>query len=278
LISGVLVALVAGGAYWLTRPAEVSAERPKGAPAAGSCWDVDAKSAAAPFPWPGKAVDCKAGHTAEVFYVGQVDRKLAAKAAAAKGDDAKVDHALMYAQARRACVSLASAFLEGDWHGGRVYVLANWIKPQRDGHFSCAVAEAGGPTGHDLVARTASLKRAMTTEPLTIACVARKGSDRAYVGCDQPHDGEYTGTYRITPPDAPFNGPKIKDAVTAGCADLGKSYVGGDRTDLHTGYVGPTNQSDWLGSDQTFACYSLTTGSEQLKGSVKGLGSGPLPR
>jgi len=39
---------------------------------------------------------------------------------------------------------------------------------------------------------------------------------------------------------------------------------------------GSLSASDWLGSDQTFACYVLTTGGHKIQNSVKGIGHGPL--
>jgi hypothetical protein len=272
------VALVAGGAYWLTRPEQVSAERPKDAPAAGSCWNVNEKVAESAFPWPGPPVDCAAPHTAEIFFAGQVDRELAAKAARAKGDEAKLQQNLMYAQARRGCVTLASAYLGGDWHTARVQVVAGWIKPARSGFFGCALVQASAPASRRFVGRTASLRDALKTNGLGTACVARDGGgEMTYVPCEEPHQGEFVGTYRITPPDAPFDAKKAAAAAASGCGEAATSYVGGTRTDLRSGYVGPTTASDWLGSDQTYACYALVTGAEKLRGSLKGIGTGPLP-
>jgi Septum formation len=269
---------VVGGAYWLTRPASagISATPPKAAPATGSCWLVDEKAAASAFPWPGKPVDCAARHTAEVFFVGQVDRELAARAATAKGEDAKLQQNLMYAQARRACIVHGSDFVGGDWHSARVQIIAGWIKPARSGHFGCAIVEATAPASKQFVARTASLRGAASALP--IACVARTGGALAYAGCDTSHDGEFVGTYTITPMDLPFDAQKVPASATTGCGNAMTSYVGAARTDLRAGYVGPTSGADWLGSDQTYACYALASGADKLRGSVKGIGSGPLPR
>jgi hypothetical protein len=275
----VLVALVGGGVYWLTRPAKASTERPKDAPAAGSCWNVNEKAAATAFPWPGTSVDCAAPHTAEVFFIGQVNREVAAKAARAKGDEAKLQQNLMYAEARRNCVVRASKYLGGDWHTGRVQVIASWIKPASSGHFGCAVVQAAAPASKHFIGRTASLRDALRTDALAIGCVARDGGgEMTYVPCEEPHEGQFVGTYTITPPDAPFNKEKVAAAAASGCGEAATRYLGGTRTDLRAGYVGPASASDWLGSDQMFACYALVTGTEKLRGSLKGIGTGPLPR
>jgi hypothetical protein len=274
----VLAAAVAAGAYWLSRPEKVSAARPEAAPAVGSCWNVDEKGAAGAFPWPGAPVACTARHTAEVFLVGQVDRELTAKATSAKGTDAKVAQNLMYAQARRGCLAVAPKYLGGDWHSSRVQVVADWISPARSGFFGCAVVEAAAPGSKRFVPRTAGLRNALQSGGLQIACVARDGGgEMAYAPCEQPHDGEFTGSYTITPPDAPFDAEKVRAAATSGCVQAVTGYVGAARTDLRAGYVGPTSSSDWLGSDQTYACYALVTGAEKLRGSVNGIATGPLP-
>jgi hypothetical protein len=277
-VIGVAVALVAAaGAYWLTRPAAGDAGAPpKGAPKPGSCWSVGEAAARGTFPWPGAAVACTGPHTTEVFHVGRVDPNLG-------GDDAKLRQNLMYAQARRACTVLASAFLGGDWHGARVTVLADWVAPARQGHFGCAVAESADPAGTRFVTRTASLRDALTHDSdLAIACVGRGGADSAlqYAGCGAPHDGEFVGTYTITPPGAPFDESAVRQAADHGCTSAALTFLGlpadGNRADLRAGYVGPVTAADWLGSDQTFACYTLATGGRTIRGSVKGLGLGDL--
>jgi Septum formation len=272
----VLVAAGAAGAWWLARPDRVDAKTPAGAPATGSCWQVDEKVAGTAFPWPGKAVDCTASHTAEVFYVGQVAADLAAKAAGSKGEDAKINQNLMYAQARRACIVLGSKFLGGDWHSARVQIVASWIKPARTGHYGCAMVEATAPASKRFVARTASLRGAASSLP--IGCVARVDGALAYAPCESAHEGEFVGTYTITPIDVPFDAQKVPASANTGCGVQTGNYVGATRADLRAAYVGPTTGGDWLGSDQTYACYAMVTGGGPVRGSVKGIGAGPLPR
>jgi hypothetical protein len=209
-----VVALLAvvGGAYWLSHPAAatVSAAKPKGAPATGSCWYVDEKTVATALPWPGRPVACTAQHTAEVFFVGQVDRDLAAKTAGSKGDQAKINQNLMYGEARRACIVHGSDFVGGNWHTARVQVVAGWIKPARQGNFACAMVESAAPASKRFLPRTATLRGAVNALP--IACVARVDGALAYSPCDTPHDGEFVGTYTITPLDLPFNAPPATSA------------------------------------------------------------------
>lgn len=276
----VAVLLIGGTAYALTRPDKqraIPSTAPTGAPAAGSCWQVDPATAAQALPWPGSSVDCTAAHTVEVYYVGQAGVDLLSRKDKAKGDDVKVVDNLLYAQARRACVVQAPVYLGGAWHDAQVQVLAAWIKPQVDGFYACGVAQVDGPAAQHYVARTKKLKDALTDDGLLINCL----SDQKYVGCETPHDGEYVGAYTITPLDAPFQDAAVRSAAQKGCGDVALKYLGlqpdQGRTDLSAGSVGPKSASDWLGSDQTFGCYVLAaTGT--LVGSVKGLGAKPLPR
>ncbi len=281
-VFAVALVVAAGVAFWLTRPSSGAADvgrKPDRLPAPGSCWTVDSSAALGAFPWPGEPVDCAVEHTAEVFYHNQVDPALVRAAATAKGDDAAVRQNLMYAQARRTCTVLASTYLGGSWHATRVRVIANWVKPQQSGYFGCALVETADPAGNRFVRRTGSLKGAGRS--LAIDCVNRDGPALVYVPCAQPHDGEFVGTYTITPPDAPFDQTAVGNTASRGCTQTALSFLAlpsdAKRDDLRAGYVGPTSATEWLGSDQTFACYALALDG-RLKGSLKSLGSGALPR
>ena len=164
-------------------------------------------------------------------------------------------------------------FLGGNWHESKVQILASWITPAADGFFGCAVAPVTGPAGDEFATREGSLAKAGSTLP--IGCIAAL----RYVDCAAPHDGEYSGSYSIAPMDAPFDETAVRSASAKGCTTVGLRYLGlaenGDRADLSAAAVGPKTGSDWLGSDQTFACYLMST--RPLKASVAKLGSGPLP-
>jgi hypothetical protein len=176
-------------------------------------------------------------------------------------------------------------YLRGGWHLGRVSVVADWVEPTENGFYACALAEVGGPGAESFVTRQESLVGALQdgdAAPLAIACVERGTGDvLRYVDCARPHDGEFVGAYTITPLDAPFNADAVRSAATKGCTDVALSYLGlpatGTRDDLSAASVGPKTASDWLGSDQTFACYVLAKDGK-VRGSVRGLGSASLPR
>jgi hypothetical protein len=291
----VVVALIVGGAYLFTRPAReraVPTRPPAGAPAVGSCWQIDSATAQEALPWPGSPVDCAAPHTVEIFYLAQAGTDLLHRLDKAKRGNAKAENDqikiitnLLYAQARRACVVQASLYLVGGWHSARVQVLASWIKPAENGFFACALAQVNGPGGQELLSRQGGLRGSLKdggAAPLAIACVSRGGGDAlAYVTCSEPHDGEFVGSYTITPLDAPFDDGAVRDAAQRGCGELGAKFLGltgtAGRTDLSVGSVGPKTASDWLGSDQTFGCYVMTTQGKLAK-TIHNLGAQPLPR
>ena len=261
------VLAVLGGLYWMYERGQgrdIPSTAPAGAPKEGTCYKVDAAGAKAALPWDGRPVDCADAHTVELFHVAQVGKDLLHRLDAAKGEEeVKIAQALLYAQARRACLITGPIFLGGAWHEARIQIVASWIKPATDGFFGCGVAEVTGPAGDQFAPHTGSLKGALTPgSPLSIACVKQDGEQLHYVGCDQAHDGEYTGVYIITPPEAPFDEAAVRSATAKGCTAVGLHYLGlpddGGRDDLTAGSAGPKTSSDWLGSDQTFACYLMS--------------------
>jgi hypothetical protein len=272
-----------GGVYWLydrSQGRDIPSSPPAGAPKEGTCYQVDAAGAKAALPWDARPVDCAAAHTVELFHVGQVSKDLLHRLDAAKGQDLAIAQALLYAQARRACLVTGPIFLGGAWHEARLQIVASWIKPATDGFFGCGVAAVTGPAGEQFAPHAGSLKGALAAgSSLAIACVQQAGGQLRYAGCDERHDGEYTGVYIITPPEAPFDEAAVKSATAKGCTAVGLRYLGlpedGGRDDLQAGSVGPKTSSDWLGSDQAFACYLMS--AKPLKATVKGLGKNPLP-
>ncbi|WP_432983833.1 septum formation family protein [Dactylosporangium sp. CA-233914] len=275
----VVVALIGGGIYWMYergRGRDIPGTPPAGAPEAGTCYKVDADGVKVALPWAGGPVDCAGGHTVELFHVGQVGKDLLHRLDDAKGDDVKVTQALLYAQARRACLAQGPLFLGGAWHETRLRIVASWIKPATDGFFGCGVAEVTGPTGDRFVPHEGSLKGELAHgSALAIACI----NQLQYVQCSAPHDGEYSGVYTITPPEAPFDETAVQSATAKGCTAVGLSYLGlsadGGRDDLTPGSVGPKTPNEWLGSDQAFTCYLMS--AKPLKATVRGLGTAPLP-
>jgi hypothetical protein len=274
VIAIVVLAGIGGGLWLANRDAPIPSATPATAPAVGSCWDVDAATLTRPLPWPGHAVACTAPHTAEVFYTGQVDHSLIKDYRSAKGQAVTAASVLLAAEARSGCSGRATAYLGGAWRSAQLTV----VTPEKDGFYACAVAQVRDPGGTTVVRRTSALAGSGVRD-LGIDCYAGTG-DLSFVPCTAPHAGEYVGLYTVTPLGAAYNGPELQSAVTAGCQQILAGFLGLSagataRTDLRSSYVGPTSESTWLGSDQSFACYA--SAGSTLTASVKGLGTRPLP-
>lgn len=285
-IAVVVVAVVVTVLWLANRTAPIPTTPPATAPALGSCWNVDANTATSLIPWTGASpVACTATHTAEVFYVGQVDHDLIRTGRSAKGQDAQINTLLMGSEARAGCTAEASRFLGGSWRSARLSVYPAFVSPPGDGFYACSVAQTADPAGDQLVARTSTLSGAMGPsgdKSLAIDCVSGTGtitSQLTFVPCAQEHTYEFVGLYTVTPLGAPYDKAQLSQAVNGGCTSLVNDFVGvpagQTRTDLRIEPVGPETAAQWVGSDQTFACY--VSGSAPWKGTIKNLGTRPLP-
>jgi hypothetical protein len=277
----VVVLAIVGTVLWLAnRSTPIPTATPGSAPAVGSCWNVDSHAIGGSLPWPGSAVACATPHTAEIAAVAQVDQKLVRAAQRDKGQDAELNTFLMVTNARAKCLDKAGSYVGGAWRGAQLSVYPDFLAPAKNGFFACVVAQVADPGGTRVVTRTASLAGALSGNSgtsLGIDCVA-DADGLAFVPCGKAHTSEFVGLYTVTPPGAPYNGSAIKNAVSAGCAQLVDSFLGlgahQTRPDLRVSEVGPDSANLWVGSDQTFACYASAT--TPWVGSLKGLGTRPL--
>jgi hypothetical protein len=285
VIAIVVVAAVVTFVWLANRSTPVPSKPPASAPAVGSCWNVADATVGSTLPWPSTPVDCASTHTAQVFYVGQVDHDLVRNGRTAKGQDAQINTLLMSTEARAGCLAEAGPFVGGSWRAAQLSVYPAFIAPASDGFYACSVAQVADPAGDRLVPRSASLAGALAgaeKAKLGIDCVGGTGSPNSqltFVTCDQLHVFEFVGLYTVTPLGAPFDKAQVADAVNRGCTSLVYDYVGlpagKTRSDLRISPVGPDTANTWAGSDQTFACYA--SGKVPMKGSVKNLGTRPLP-
>lgn len=284
-IALVLVAVIVS-VLWLTnRSSAVPGKPPAAAPAVGSCWNVADTTVTSLLPWSSTPVDCAGKHTAEVFYVGQVDRDLVRNGRTAKGQDAQVNTLLMTSEARAGCLAKAGPYVGGAWRSAQLSVYPAFISPPSDGFYACSVAQVADPQGDRMVLRSGSLSGALAGPEKTalgIDCVSgtsTAASPLTFVTCDQLHVFEFVGLYTVTPLPAPYDKTQLADAVDRGCTGLIYDYVGvpagKTRSDLRQTSVGPDTPNLWAGSDQTFACYAW--GKLPWKGSIKNLGTRPLP-
>jgi hypothetical protein len=278
----VLAAL--GITFWLAdRSGPIPSAMPSSAPAVGSCWHVAPADIGATLPWPGNAVACTTTHNAEIFYRGQVDHSLLKQYRAAKGQAKQAATLVIDAEARSGCTGRSTAYLGGNWRGAQLTIVPVFIAPQQDGFFACVTAQVTGPGATGVVNRTAPLAGALADgDALAIDCFAGTGSASTFTPCTEDHTGEFVGLYTVTPLGAPFNGPELQGVVTKGCQGLLNGFLGlpsaaANRSDLQSSFVGPGSSAEWLGSDQTYACYASS--SVTMRGSIKDLGgTRPLPR
>jgi hypothetical protein len=274
------VLLVLGaGAFWLTRPAAVkedlaAASEPADAPALGSCWRVNSTMLQQPMPWAVEAaVACNTLHSGEVFHIDRVDPALVVAAARARGQAAAEQRDRMSVQSRRSCSTLATRYLGGAWRSAKVRVYMSWLRPERAGYFACTLVFTEDPAGRSIGSLRGNLLgglgggRKVSRVAIDCAVAGR------FTGCADLHDWEFVGLYAV----APLGGTFDAAMVTQGCVEAVHSYVGAARDDLRVRHVGPSDPAEWPGSDQTFACYVVVPDG-LLAGSVKGLGTGPLPR
>jgi hypothetical protein len=226
-------------------------------------------------------VACTAAHTAEVFYRGQADHSLLKAYRGATDQKKKAATLVIDAEARSGCTGHATAYLGGNFRSAQLTIIPEFLAPESDGFYGCVAAQVTGPGGGTVVSRTAPLAGALPSAALAIDCFAGGGSSSTFTPCTEDHTGEFIGLYTVTPLGAPFNGPELQTVVTQGCQKLLNGFLGlpdgaANRSDLQSSYVGPGSSADWIGSDQTYACYATAAGT--LRGSVKGLGgTRPLP-
>jgi Septum formation len=281
-VAVVVLAAIGGVVWWANRSAPIPSSPPTSAPAVGSCWDVPAAKVPATLPWPGAPVACTASHTAEIYFVGQVDRSLVKDYQSAKGQAAQAAAVVMEGEARNGCTGRAIGYLGGAWRSSQLTIVPDFLTPEKNGFYACAVAQISDPGGDAIVTRTASLAGALTgadAKALAIDCYDGS-TELSFVPCTADHRGEYVGLYTVTPLGAQFNGPELQAAVTKGCQTILDGFLGlsagsQSRDDLRSSYVGPTTSATWLGSDQSFACYAVAP--DTISGSIKGLGTRSLP-
>lgn len=278
--AAVAVAILAGIGLWFWLAGghvSIPTAFPSAAPAVGTCWNT-------PEPG-GTAIPCDQAHKMEIYYRGQADRKLLIAYQGSNRQDSQAAAVLMQAEARTGCTGNAAAYLGGSWRSAQLTLLPSFLAPEKNGFYVCGAAQTATPTGADLIARTGSLRGVLSgpeAKALVIDCYEDDGAwaSAVFRSCAKNHDGEYVGDYTVTPLGAPFNGPELAKIIPAGCQSVLDRFLGlpdgaPTRPDVQVNFVGPTTADNWVGSDQTYACYAGL--GKDVRGSIKGLGTRPLP-
>ncbi|WP_238017113.1 septum formation family protein [Dactylosporangium sp. AC04546] len=260
-------------------------------PAVGTCVTGGGISAFEPSAAPVTTVDCAQEHTAEVVLVGTFSGPAAAAAAPPAWDSDPSRAA--YAE----CSKAATAYVGADWHTGRLFPWfslpkeAAWKGGARQ--YVCGLAEAED----DLFApkaRTGSLKDGLKDpKPLALTCVRLDGSDVSPegfyrtveavtpVGCTEPHDTEFVGTWTAAAgayPDA----KRLNELASDGCYGKIAAFLGlsqlqlYERGDVYTFWTGLT-ANQWKLGDRVAHCFLNVSSKSKLTASLKDLGTKPLP-
>jgi hypothetical protein len=103
-------------------------------------------------------------------------------------------------------------------------------------------------------------------------------SDVQHQPCTSPHDAEVV--FVIHDPSSSYPGVEaFRTAANAQCPAAATAYIGSDfdsNPDIGGGFFYPTSDS-WGSGDHDVTCYVDRTDGAKLYGTVKGLGTAPLP-
>jgi Septum formation len=229
-------------------------------------------------------VSCETVHRYEQYHKG---RFTGADAGAAR------PHLVMSSpRALRICAEAARDFLGGDYTDARVYfdflVPSTRAWKSGDRSFRCVMAETSDVDG-EIVGRSGSLRDGLRGDrPLRIGCVDVTGDGEKvetirYILCDALHTGEFVGTHTIEETGT-FPDDDYLDAIAEeACTPLVAAYLGltpdrfRAREDLDWVWVAPS-QPDWDAGDHGLRCFVATHGYKPVvRGSIRGLGTAPLP-
>jgi hypothetical protein len=234
--------------------------------------------------------DCAADHAVEIAGVHDLP--------AATSRPTYTDPA--YRTAYTVCSADATAYLDGDWHAGNVY-LAVWLASRAawaagDHHYSCAIGQDNTGTGNGPGIGSGSVHGGIANGTgrlarhcMTVIATGAPGRDGFYaefdgltpVGCDVPHDAEFTDV-RLAP-SGPYpttqrqRAPSYQMCDEANIAMLGESrdhYL--RRADISPALIDP-GEAVWALGDRTLECYVLLPANHRITGSLRNLHGAPLP-
>lgn len=223
--------------------------------------------------------DCTASHTYETVHIG----RFGGDAAALDKPPAKGHTALLAAWAE--CDTKTTEYLGGQWRDAKITIgvsvpsPGNWAGGAR--WFRCEIAALNEEFG-SRASRSASLKAELAKDsPLKITCfvIPKEEKQWAAVACDQPHNGEYVGTYLSNETWAWAGDKANGDAIHRKCLSVIAGYVGvADDGNMKyrsgTGYGYPP-EDDWAAGDHAMRCYLYL--DKNVTRSLKGGGTKALP-
>ncbi|RKR91699.1 putative regulator of septum formation [Micromonospora pisi] len=229
-------------------------------------------------------VECAEQHDAETLYVGTFTGAEADRATPPP------DGSPAWRTARAECDTKVNEVVGGDWRAGRLTLSlippSNYAWSGGARWFRCDVGEIDGLDNRDVVARTGSLKGAMSgASALAYGCFNPKLDadgeilEMQPVNCTAKHNTEFAGIWNG--PDVSYDALlKDKGRIERGClaaiASFAKVPNNGDmkyRSGWITYYPG---EAEWDAGNRGVHCF-LWLDKRQVTRSLRGAGSGGLP-
>ncbi|GAB3140864.1 hypothetical protein GCM10027290_12430 [Micromonospora sonneratiae] len=230
-----------------------------------------------------KPIDCGQSHKTETLYIGTFTGSATSRESPPSNDSDEMR------TARQECHTKVTEAVGGDWRGARLslsVVLPSeqaWTGGAR--WFRCDISEVESLDDDDVVARTSSVKGALSsTSELAHTCFTPKLAGSALdsmtpVACTAKHRSEFVGIY--TAPDGTFDAMKANSTQThRQCLSVVASYAkvpndGDLKYRAGTIYYYPS-RSDWEAGERGIKCF-VWVSSRDLTGSVKDAGTKGLP-
>ncbi|MEV8513656.1 septum formation family protein [Dactylosporangium sp. NPDC051484] len=261
-------------------------------PAAGSCLTASGKVVYGDEGDPVTTeVDCATPHKLEVVKTGRFPDDISPPGWGSK--------AMQSAYAD--CGKAASEYTGADWHTGWLFVhigrpsTAAWAGGART--YVCGLVEGESTNAYTpAVERTGSLKGALAagTSPVVRRCAKRTGVEtdaqgfykragaQRRIDCAAPHDAEFAGAIGLPPGPYPswaaqqdYVLPRCVEAV-AGLFGLSEPALR-RRGDVKVEFTHLDDETEWLAGEHVSICYAVVASTHPVRGSLKGIGTGPLP-
>jgi hypothetical protein len=225
-------------------------------------------------------MDCAKAHTYETIHIGQFTGD-----AAALGKPPAHD-STAWQKAWAECDTKTTEYLGGQWRDAKIAIAVsvpspgNWEGGAR--WFRCEIAARSGQFGNQTTSSKSLKGELAQNSPLKVTCfVIPKEDDKDWteVTCDQPHNGEYAGTFSSNDKWVATDEEVNRDDIHRKCLSVIAGFVGvPDDGNMKyrsgTGYSYPSEE-DWNAGDHNVRCYLYL--DKNVTGSLRGGGSKALP-
>ncbi len=195
------------------------------------------------------------------------------------------------------CGKAATGYLGGDWHTAWHFVhvgrpsIAAWTGGARS--YVCGVAEFDRTDwAAPALERTGSLQGTLSGSPPRCATLIGNQPDKQgfytriagerRTSCNELHDAELAAVLELPDGVYPSTEAQVSSllprCITAVTALLGLSRPAFDRrTELWVHFTWLDDQSEWQAGERVSLCYAMVSATHKVRGSLKGVGAGPLP-